>query len=61
MDLRINMAKSMLQSGEVTMEYIADALNFESTSYFCRVFKKKVGMTPGQYKVSITPDASAFE
>ena len=61
MDLRLNMAKSMLQSDEVTMEYIAEALNFESTSYFCRVFKKKMGMTPGQYKAGVTPEASAFE
>ncbi|MBQ1962331.1 MAG: helix-turn-helix transcriptional regulator, partial [Clostridia bacterium] len=49
MDLRLNMSKSMLESGEATLEYISEALNFESTSYFCRIFKKKFGITPGQF------------
>lgn len=52
MDLRLNMSKSMLESGEATLEYISEALNFESTSYFCRIFKKKFGITPGQYRAS---------
>lgn len=52
MNLKLNMAKRMLENGESTLEYIAEALNFESTSYFCRIFKKKFGITPGQYKLS---------
>ncbi|MBQ4051455.1 MAG: helix-turn-helix transcriptional regulator [Oscillospiraceae bacterium] len=52
MELRLNMAKQMLEGGESTLEYIAEALNFESTSYFCRIFKKKFGMTAGQYRDS---------
>ena len=55
MDLRLNIAKKMLESGETTLEYIVESLNFESTSYFCRIFKKKLGVTPGQYKSGITP------
>lgn len=55
MDLRLAMSKSMLESGETTLEYIADALNFESTSYFCRIFKKKFGITPGQYRSTKIP------
>ncbi len=50
MELRLNMAKSMLESGESTLEYISEALGFESTSYFCRIFKRKFGITPGQYR-----------
>lgn len=50
MNLRLNMSKSMLESGEATLEYIAETLNFENTSYFCRIFKKKFGITPGQYR-----------
>ena len=50
MELRLNMAMKMLESGESTLEYIAEALGFESTSYFCRVFKKKFGFTAGQYR-----------
>ena len=55
MELRLNMAKKMLEGGESTLEYIAEALNFESTSYFCRVFKKKFGMTAGQYRDTFSP------
>ena len=53
MDLRLNMAKKMLESDETTLEYIVETLNFESISYFCRIFKKKLGVTPSQYKSSI--------
>ena len=51
-NLKLNMAKRMLENGESTLEYISEALNFESTSYFCRIFKKKFGITPGQYQKS---------
>lgn len=53
MELRLNMAKRMLESGESTLEYIAEALNFESTSYFCRIFKKKFRITAGQYRTNV--------
>lgn len=57
MELRLNIAKKMLEGGETTLEYIAEALNFESTSYFCRIFKKKFGITAGQYHTnSMTSD-----
>ena len=52
MDVRLNMSKSLLESGESTLEYIAESLNFESSSYFCRIFKRKFGITPGQYRTS---------
>lgn len=42
MDLRLNMSKSLLESGEATLEYIAETLNFTSSSYFCRLFKKNL-------------------
>ncbi len=54
MELRFNMAKRMLESDESTLEYISEALNFESTSYFCRIFKRKFGITPGQYRKELT-------
>lgn len=50
MELKLGMAKRMLENGDSTLEYIAEALGFESTSYFCRIFKKKFGITPGQYR-----------
>lgn len=52
-DLKLNIAKRMLQGGESNLEYIAETLNFESASYLCRIFKKHFGITPGQYRNSV--------
>lgn len=48
-NLRIEQAKSLLQSGKGVNE-AADALGFSSPSYFSRWFKKETGTTPVQYK-----------
>ena len=50
MELRFNMAKRMLENNETTLDYIAEALGFESASYFCKIFKKKFGVSPGKYR-----------
>lgn len=50
---KLNMAKRMLENGESSLSHIAEALNFESASYFCRVFKKHFGITPGNYRDDI--------
>lgn len=59
MDQKLNMAKGMLESGETSLAYIAEALNFESASYFCRVFKKKFNQTPGSYRNEANNPSSA--
>ena len=38
--------------GGATLEYISEVLNFQSPSYFCRIFKKKFGITPGGYRAA---------
>lgn len=50
LDLKLEIAKRMLNNGDATSERIAEALGFESGAYFCRLFKKKTGLTPKQYK-----------
>ena len=52
LDVRLNMAKKMLESSGATLEYISEVLNFQSPSYFCRIFKKKFGITPGGYRAA---------
>jgi len=47
--VRINKAKSMLHSDMFTLGEIAQACGFSNEYYFCRVFKKVVGCTPGKY------------
>ena len=49
-DLKIEMAKSLLENSNATLEVMAESLGFESSAYFCRVFKKKTGMTPGDWR-----------
>lgn len=49
-DVRLDRAKNMLLGNNMTVDTIADALGFESGAYFCRFFKKKIGMTPKEYR-----------
>ena len=44
--LRIEHAKPLLLSGNLTVGEIADRLGFESIFYFSRVFKAQTGMSP---------------
>ncbi len=47
--LRLNTAKSFLKS-DVPILDIAAKMNFSSSNYFSRWFKKETGLTPSQYK-----------
>ena len=40
----------MLRETDLSQEAIAEALNLESGAYFCRLFKKKTGISPGQWR-----------
>ena len=43
-------AKLLLRSSGLTIEQIADELHFSTTPYFCRFFKREVGITPTEYR-----------
>ncbi len=43
-------AKLLLRSSGHTVEQIAEELNFSTTPYFCRFFKREVGITPTEYR-----------
>ncbi len=45
----ISQAKQHLVFSNKPINEIADNLGFSSTTYFCRIFKKKTGLTPTQY------------
>lgn len=47
---RLNVARSMLLSGEYTVSEIVEKVNFTSESYFYSQFKKRFGVTPLKYK-----------
>ena len=50
---RIVMAKGMLMSEAMTVGEISEKCGFSSISYFCRVFKEDVGISPKQYKTQM--------
>lgn len=47
---RIEAAKSMLRSENSSIKDVAAAVGFVDSNYFCRVFKRNVGITPSAYK-----------
>ena len=43
-------AKRMLVNQDMTIQQIADKLNFADNSYFTKFFKKQVGLTPEEFR-----------
>lgn len=50
LQLRIAEAKNLLIEGSLPLSRIAQMTGFEDGNYFSRVFKKRTGYTPTQYK-----------
>ena len=50
MHKRIQLAQQLLASTELSVVEIAQKAGFSYSSYFVRIFKKKVGITPQQYR-----------
>ena len=40
----------LLQDKNTTLEEIAEKMGYCDSAYLCRIFKKKAGMTPGEYR-----------
>jgi AraC-like DNA-binding protein len=55
---RVQKAKALLRSSELSITDIAFQLGFQSSPYFAAVFKKLTGQTPSQFRES-NVDASA--
>ena len=49
--LRIEEAKQMLETTDMAVEAIANAVGYEDPSFFGRMFRKKVGMTLARYRL----------
>jgi AraC-like DNA-binding protein len=50
--VRINKAQYLLKCTEKDIDAIASEAGFQSSIYFCSIFKRITGMTPGQYRKS---------
>ena len=49
-DMKINRACFFLKNTEMMVEDIARAVGYGSSEHFQRVFKKTIGMTPGEFR-----------
>ena len=52
LDTRLSRAAYLLESTDMTISEIADALHFYDAAYFCRTFRKHFSLTPRQYAQS---------
>jgi YesN/AraC family two-component response regulator len=50
--MKINRAKELIKTTDMTVSDISDALSFDNPNYFSKVFKKITGYTPSAYKKS---------
>ncbi len=50
LQLRIAHARTLLAGGNRSVKEIAAESGFESEPYFCRLFKKRTGLTPGEWR-----------
>jgi transcriptional regulator GlxA family with amidase domain len=48
--LRLEEAKQMLESGDLPIEAIANEVGYEDAAFFSRLFRRKVNLTPAQYR-----------
>lgn len=56
--LRLKYACSLLRSSDMSIKEVADASGYSSIEYFMYAFKKKMLMTPGEYRKAQIPRAS---
>ncbi len=50
LNIRIHRAKDLLENSSFSINECAQAVGFSDVSYFCRIFKKHTGYSPGEYR-----------
>jgi transcriptional regulator GlxA family with amidase domain len=48
--LRLEEAKQMLETQDLPVEAVAQEVGYQDYGFFRRLFRRRVGMTPGQYR-----------
>ncbi|MBE7068280.1 MAG: AraC family transcriptional regulator [Clostridiales bacterium] len=55
--LKLTEAKKLLKNTFMPITEISEKLHYDSPSYFCKIFKKHYGISPKQYRQSISSDS----
>jgi len=58
-NLRVEEAKRLLESSDRSADEISFAVGYEDASFFRRLFKRRTGLTPGQYRRLFKPVLAA--
>lgn len=58
-NLRIEEAKRLLESGDMPVDEISEAVGYEDASFFRRLFKRRTGLTPSLYRRMFQPVTKA--
>ena len=56
MQMKVNHACKYLKNTDMSVEEISRQVGYDSVEYFQRLFKKKIGKTPGEYRKSGVAD-----
>jgi transcriptional regulator GlxA family with amidase domain len=54
-NLRVEAAKQLLESGQLPVDEISVEVSYEDPSFFRRLFKRRTGLTPSQYRRMFQP------
>lgn len=54
-DIRIERAKRLLEEGELAVEAISLEVGYEDASFFRRLFRRRTGLSPSQYRRMFQP------
>jgi transcriptional regulator GlxA family with amidase domain len=58
-NLRVEEAKRLLETGPLAFDEISAEVGYENPGFFRRLFKRRTGLTPGQYRRMFQPFALA--
>lgn len=61
LNYRIKAAQKMLVTSDVTVQLIAQAVGIPDPFYFSRVFKKRIGISPTQYRAKFINNPYTFQ
>ena len=54
--VRIDEAKKLFKTTDLSVNEVSDRVGFSSWSYFSRVFKKVAGTSPAEYRRKVQPE-----